>query len=176
MPPALVPALALLAGAAVGASTDVSLRSALPALPILCTAAAVAWWRKARWFTWVSAVSGFGFAAAILATDTREHALHPPLRTVLDQRVGGFLIESPGPENDHQPIIIRAKLIEDASIREDYVSLRARVMALDHGGRWEDTDGGVSLTVSGEAAAAHASEWRAGRIIEAPATFRRAAR
>jgi predicted membrane metal-binding protein len=176
MPPALVPALALLAGAAVGASTDVALRSALPILPILCAASAVAWWWKARWFAWVSAVSGFGFAAAILATDTREHALHPPLRTVLEQRVGGFLIESLGPENDHEPIIIRAELIEDAAVREDYVSLRARVTALEHGGRWEDTDGGISLTVSGEAAAVQAREWRAGRTIEAPATFRRAAR
>ena len=176
MPPALFPALALLAGAVAGVSIDASLQVALPLLPMLLAAAVVAWWRAAGRTACVLAVAGFGLGAALLASDARDEALHSSLRTVLDQRVGGFVIESLGPEHDHDPIGARAELTEDAAIREDYVSIRARVLALEHDGRWEHVEGGVTLTVSGDARLARANEWRAGRVIETRATFRRPSR
>jgi competence protein ComEC len=176
VPPALFPAIALLAGAVAGASTDASLRVALPLLPILFVAAVVAWWRDASRLASLFTVAGFGLASALLASNARDAALHPLLRTVLEQRVGGFAIESLGPENDHDPIRIRAELLEDAAVREDYVSLRARVLSLEDDGRWEPVDGGVTLTMSGEAGPARAGEWRAARVIETRATFRRPAR
>lgn len=176
MPPALFPALALIVGAVAGTSLDSSLRVALPLLPALCVGAAMAWWRRFHRFACVLSLAGFALAAAILADDARDKALHPSLRATLEQRVGGFAIESLGPEHDHDPILVRARLTEDAAIREDYVSLRAAVVSLEQAGQWTAADGGVSLTVSGEAAAARAIEWRAGRVIEAPATFRRPAR
>ena len=176
MPPALFPALALLAGAVVGQSIDASLRIALPLLPILLAAGAVAWWRAASRTTCVLAVTGFGLGSALLASAARDDALHPSLRTALEQRVGGFVIESLGPEHDHDPVRVRAELTEDAAIRDDYVSLRARVLALEHDGQWEQVEGGVALTVSGEAGRGRAGEWRAGRVIETRATFRRPAR
>ena len=176
MPPALFPALALLAGAVAGGSTDIPLRVAWPLLPMLLASAVVAWWRTAGRTALVLAVTGFGLGSALLASDARDAALHPLLRTVLEQRIGGFAIERLGPENDHDPIRIRAELLEDAAAREDYVSLRARVLALEYDGRWEAVDGGVTLTVSGDAGPARADEWRAGRVIDTRATFRRPAR
>ena len=176
MPPALFPAVALLAGAVIGASIDASLRLALPLLPMLLASAVVSWWRANGRTACVLAITGFGVGSALLASDARGEALHPSLRTVLERRIGGFLIESLGPEHDHDPIGVRAKLLEDAAIREDYISLRARIVALEHDGRWEHVEGGVTLTVSGEAGRGRAGEWRAGRVIEAPVTFRRPAR
>ena len=176
MPPALFPALALLAGAVVGASTDASLRGALPLLPLLLAAAVVSWWRANSRTACVLAVTGFGLGSALLASTARDEALHSSLRTVLERRIGGFVIESLGPEHDHDPIRVRAALTEDAAIRDDYISLRARIRAIEHDGRWEQVEGGVTLTVSGDAGPARAGEWRAGRVIETPATFRRPAR
>jgi competence protein ComEC len=115
-------------------------------------------------------------AATALAADARDNALHTPLRHELETVVGGFLIDAIGPENDHAPFLVRAQLREDAAIREDYVSLRVNVLALEVGGRWRSVDGGTTLTVSGEAAAARAADWRAGRLLELRATFRRPAR
>ena len=176
MPPALFPALALIAGAVVGTSLDCSLRLSIPILPVICAGAAISWWREYPRSACALCLAGFGLASAILAADARERALHPSLRTVLDKSVGSFLIETLGPEPDHAPILIRALLSEDAAVHEDYVSLRADVVGLEQAGQWTDVSGGVTLTVSGEAASTHASEWRAGRVIEAPATFRRPAR
>ena len=75
MPPALAPAIALLAGAVAGGSIDVSLRAALPLLPILVAAAAVAWWRAASRTACVLAAAGFGLGSALLASDARDAAL-----------------------------------------------------------------------------------------------------
>ena len=174
MPPALWPALAVLAGAVAGASTDLAFRSALPALPIVWCTAAVAVRCRAHSASVAFIVIGFGLCGALLAADARDAALGTPLRKVLDERIGHFLIDDPGPENDHDPMPVRARLLEDAAPREDYVSLRARVVTVGMDGR--PADGAVILTVSGEAAPGGAAEWRAGRIIDTYATFRRPAR
>ena len=174
MPPALWPALALLAGAATGASTDLAFRSALPALPVLWLIAAAAVRFHVHSVSVVSIAAGFGLCGALLAAHAREAAIHTPLRNVLDERIGHFLIDDLGPENDHDPMPVRARLLEDAALREDYVSLRARVVAIGVDAR--PADGMVILTVSGEAAPMRAAEWRAGRVIDTYATFRRPAR
>ena len=174
MPPALWPALAVLAGAAAGASTDLTVRSALPALPLVWLMAAAAVRCHAHWAGIAFIVIGFGLCGALLAADAREAAIDTPLRNVLDERIGHFLIDDLGPENDHDPMPVRARLLEDAALREDYVSLRARVMAVGIDGR--PGEGTVILTVSGEAAPGRAAEWRAGRVIDTYATFRRPAR
>ena len=176
MPPALFPALAVLAGAVTGTFIEGSFAFATPALVVCSAVAGFAWWRHASWPAYVLAIAGFGLASAVLAADAREQALQSCLRAVLEKHVGGFLIESLGPENDHDPMHVRARLLEDAAIREDYVSLRAHVIGLESEGRWLSAEGGVTLSVSGEAALAQAPEWRAGRLVEAYATFRRPAR
>jgi competence protein ComEC len=176
MPPTLFPALALVSGAVAGTSLDASFWLALPALPLLCVASAVAWWRHATSIAFALTLCGFACGGAAIATDSREHALHSTLRAALDARFGQFLIDGLGPEGDHEPLMIRAVLLEDAAIRDDYVSLRANVVGVARGGDWTRVGGGVTFTVSGVAAAAHADQWRAGRVFQAPATFRRPVR
>jgi competence protein ComEC len=176
VPPALPAALAVLSGAAAGTFSDAAFEPAAPAVAVLCAAATIAWWRRASTTATACVVCGFLIAATALAAAAREGALRSPLRALLDEHVGGFLIDSVGPENDHAPFLIRARLLEDASVREDYVSLRGNVTGLEVSGRWQRVEGGVLVTVSGEAAAGLAGEWRAGRAIEARATFRRPAK
>jgi competence protein ComEC len=118
----------------------------------------------------------FATAGAALAADSRERAFYPTLRAVLSTAFDGFLIDSLGPEADHDPLMVRAVLTEDAALREGFVSLRVWVAAVSLRGQWRPADGGVTLTVGGGLAAARALEWRAGRTIEAPVSFRRPAR
>ena len=176
MPPGLPPALAVLGGAVAGTFSDASVDLAAPVLVMLCVVAALAWWWSASRTAAACIVCGFLLAATALAIDARDKTLHSSLRSLLEEKVGGFLIDSIGPENDHPPFLVRAHLLEDASIRDDYVSLRAQVVGVEAGGRWHSAGGGVTLTVSGEAAVRRAGEWRAGRVLEGRATFRRPAR
>ena len=120
-------------------------------------------------------VSFFG-AGALLAIDAKDRALHSPLRALLDREVGGFAIDTLGPGVRHDPLRIRARLTEDASHGSDVITLRASITAVRVGGGWHETRGDVSLSVGGSVAREHLDEWRAGRRIEAWATFRRPAR
>jgi len=115
-------------------------------------------------------------AGAALGAEAERSAVAPSLRDVLDDAIGGVRLESLGPEGDHDPLLLRATLAEDAAVMEDFASLRAEARAVRVEGRWRDVEGGVQLSVSGEVFRHHAGDWRAGRTIEAPVTFRRPAR
>ena len=111
-----------------------------------------------------------------LTVDAREQALHSSIRQLLNEQFGGFLIESIGPAGRHDPLLSRAVLVEDASRGEDFVSLRAEIIALRLHGVWHPVSGGVSISVNGTAEDDRLAEWRAGRTLEAPTTYRRPAR
>ena len=98
------------------------------------------------------------------------------MRSVLDEAFGGFTIQSPGPGGEHAPVLAEAVIEEDASAQREFVSLRVLVTSLLIDGRRVGARGAVGLTVSGDAAASLAHEWRAGRTIRAFTTFRRPAR
>ena len=119
---------------------------------------------------------GFWACSVVLADRAAEQALHPSLRELLDREVGGFGIAGLGPERDHDPILTRALLTEDASPRDGYVSLRAEVHALSIRGAWQPVEGAVTVSVGGAATLDRVLAWRAGRTIEAPIAFRRPAR
>jgi competence protein ComEC len=112
----------------------------------------------------------------LLAADAREQAIESSLRRILDRTVGGFAADELGPEGDHDPIPTRGVLLEDAAVRDGFVSLRVRVTTVAIGALWVDATGGVSMSVSGQVAPDRAGEWRAGRTIEAPVSFRRPGR
>lgn len=172
----LLPALSILAGivASLWLPGDGEPRVAL-LLPVLVAGAAWSWRRRAdRLVTTVLAL-GFCVAGASLGADARARALHPTLRGVLDEEFGGFAIEALGPGGAHDPLPTRFHLVEDASVREGYVSLRAQVTAVAVRGRWRQVAGGVLLSVTG-AGAERALDWSAGRTLQAPVTFRRPAR
>jgi competence protein ComEC len=173
---ALIPAAALITGAVCGAFVDWPFGPGCWTLVFVWAAAAAAWRRRRPALTLVALVAGFVCAGALLAADARQRALDVSLRRILDTAVGGFAIATLGPEHDHDPLPVRALLLEDAAPRDGFVSLRAHVTAISLAPAWTAADGGVSLSVSGQAAAQHAFEWRAGRTIEAPVVFRRPAR
>ncbi|HLG54241.1 MAG TPA: DNA internalization-related competence protein ComEC/Rec2 [Vicinamibacterales bacterium] len=172
----LLPGIALIAGAA-SAPVLVGSPIALVWLPAACWGLAlIAWRRRAPALTSAALAFGFFACGAILAADATRHALSSTLRTTLDREVGGFALEELGPAGEHDPILARVVLTEDASPRDDFVSLRARVTAirLRHG--WHAVDGGVTISVGGAVPADRLRTWRARRVIEAPMTFRRPAR
>jgi len=183
----LLPAIALLAGAVCGL---------LPALASLARAWALAPLVGVGWIAWyagrvdgrsgpgaathrltvVVLVVAFFFAGVVLAADARDRALQTPLRTLLDREVGGFALETAGPGARHDPMPVRALLLEDASRGSDFTTLQAAVTSVRLRGVWRRVTGNVSLTVGGRLSPDHAGEWRAGRSVEAAVTFRRPAR
>lgn len=121
-------------------------------------------------------LAGFLAGGAALAVSARDRALNSPARQILDREFGGFSIESIGPAGRHDPLLSRVVLVEDASPRDGFVSLRADVIAVQIRGAWQPAGGGIALSVNGSAAEDRVREWRAGRTIEAPITFRRPTR
>jgi predicted membrane metal-binding protein len=173
---ASIPALGLLIGASVGLNVPLD-TSACAWLLLATSLCALFLWRR-RATVGASVVIAFGFllAGAVLTVNDSEHARHSSIRRVLDEEFGGFLIESLGPAGRHDPVLTRAVLTEDASPRDDYVSLRAQVVALQIRGVWYPAEGGVSVSVNGRPRDDRVADWRAGRIVEAPITYRRPAR
>lgn len=145
-------------------------------LLLLWAAAAAAWTRRCTTIAIVTAMAGYGVAGAMLGAASARDALNPSIRRVLDAAYGGFALETLGPAGSHAPVPVRATLVEDAALRDVGVSLRAEAEAIAVDGRWQRVAGGLRLTVSGAVAADRAAGWRAGRVIEAPVTFRRPAR
>ena len=170
-------ALALIAGLACGVAVDRPLE-----LPLSLTLAA----------GWIVATAGFlvrnvplqlgGFATAVgcvgwlLGAHALERALHPSLRTMLEQRVGGYAIGAAGESRPETPIVIEGRLRQDAAVTDSGVILRIDVEHIWIGPCPEAARGGVSLGVGGAMQAEHVSQWIAGRTIRAPALLRRPAR
>ena len=171
---AVYPALAVIAGAALGLlDFSVALAPWLPAAA--CAAAALLHSRRPA-AALACVIAGCACAGDILAAHDRRAALAPPLRLALDREVGGFRIDTIGPGQDHDPIPARGRLLEDAAIRDGFVSIRLHIDAIRPRAEWLAARGVVTLSIGGEAAAARADGWRAGRVIAVPVTFRRPAR
>lgn len=171
---ALLPALALLAGATLALVVDVGRPRIALVLPIVCVGAGIAWRRRRSREASAAVTVGFCVAGFALAVDAREHALHSSLRAVLDATYGHYAIETQAPGGGHEPVLLRAVLDEDGAMTaDDVVSLRASAAALLIAGIWRDVEGGVAIAVAGRASVDHIDQWRAGRVIQAPVTFRR---
>ncbi len=174
----LLPALASLGGACLGASGVAGPAPWAVWLPLLFLVIAIGGcaWKQPALAT-LSVACGFFAAAALLGDRARDDALHPSLRRVLDARFGGFAIETIGPAGEHPVQRLRVRLVEDAADRGDYVSLRADAVQLQGAaGAWQPVHGGALLSVSGRPRARAVEQWRAGRVIEMPVTFRRPTR
>ena len=173
---AAYPALALIVGASAGGVFDLSDTPFRVLLGLSCGVAVAAWRGGRAALALTALVSGFLCAGVLLAADARRDALDSSLRRLLDERFGGFALDALGPEGDHDPVPVRGVLLEDAAPRDGYVSLQLRTTAVEMSSRWIPVQGGVTISVSSEAAAGRAAAWRAGRTIEAPVSFRRPAR
>ena len=119
---------------------------------------------------------GLAAACALLACAAQDAALHPPLRTLLEQRLVGFAIEGIAAPRNETPIVVEGRLAADAALTESGAVLRLQVERVWIGPCPEPAPGGVSLTVTGTLAAGAVGEWRAGRRVKATALLRRPAR
>jgi competence protein ComEC len=161
-PAALFPSIALIAGAAAAIHVDGSCRFVLWVLPAITITATLAWYRDLRRPTLVLIVASFAACGVALGAHARDDALHTALRTIVG--------------DTRAPILTRVLLAEDASTGDDTTTLRGRVLSVQMAGAWAPADGGVVLSVGGSAVAPSATQWRRGRVIEAPVTYRRPAR
>lgn len=112
----------------------------------------------------------------LLGASAVDRALYPPLRTLLEQRLGGFSIDADGDARLEEPVTIEGRLRTDAAPGETGVNLRIDVERVWLGPSPEPAAGGVSLTVSGALHADSFRVWTAGRLVRAPALLRRPAR
>ena len=172
---AVWPAGALVAGAVAGGAVP---GPAMHGAVVVLVAAAgwVAWWRHCDRLVLLAVVVGHALGGAHLARLEVMAREHPSLRALLQARVGGFDLDAPVAAGPHAPVLTRLRLTEDAALGESGVRLRGTVEAVGAGGSREAVNGGVLLTVSGAQALEHLTQWRSGRTLEAPVTFRRPAR
>jgi len=173
----LFPAIALIAGATTSLALAIVPHWWLWLVLFACPcAAALAWLGGARRLTTIAIAFGFWSAGALMTADAQQRALQTSLRSTLDREFGGFLVGAAGQEGAHPPLDAKAVLIEDSIVRDTYVSLRARLIAIRLRNEWRRVDGAVIVSVGGDLSLSRASEWSAGRTITAPMTFRRPAR
>jgi competence protein ComEC len=173
---ALLPALAVLAGALTGLTFDLAPVWVLGPTLLIGPACTVAWRIGAVRTVCTLLGVGFFLSSAALTSDAKRRALHTPIRALLDAEFGGFdaaAIEV----GRHDPVPVRFALVEDAAVDEDVVALRGTLLAVQLRGRWHPLAGeGVRFTVAGEASGELWTGWRAGRVLEAPVAFRRPVR
>lgn len=153
-----LPAIALVAGSVCGLFTNCVAAVMATALAFVAAVAWTSWLLRLERTATVAVVVAFGCAGAALAADAEQRALHPSVAVFRD------------------PVPVRMRLLEDASVQSDVTTLRAEVTEARMRGTWHRANGGVILTVGGVARPDLASEWRAGRSVEAFTTLRRPAR
>ena len=175
--PAIIPALALVAGTGLGIASSVPAPDLRWAAIVPCALLVVVFAARrsshAAHRALVACLAAFGLWHGGSA---RDAACRPSLRAALDAAYGGFLVDAPGVAGAHPPTPLRMRLSEDASDEGDYVSLRAEAVSVLIGGDWRPVAGGVLISVGGAMNHQRARDWRAGRTLEAPVTFRRPSR
>ena len=185
MAAAAIPAIGLLAGAALGLlPTDVS-TFATPLLAVAALTALVAW-RCARPLLLTAAIAAaFCCGGGLLAEDAWRKAWRPTLRVAFEELARAERAETAErgqtlPENDTAQAVVTGVLRSDAVSRPNGVALSIAVTSLDEATtgavRTTPVSGGVLLTVVGELARRQVDDWHAGRTIRAPVQLRRPTR
>jgi hypothetical protein len=101
-----------------------------------------------------------GAACVLLGAGAQARAMHPPLRQLLEDRLGGFALEEIDATRHDDPVEIEGWLMADATPSESGATLRVQVERASIGSCPEPAAGGVSLTVSGVMAAEAIDDWR----------------
>jgi competence protein ComEC len=170
-------AIALLAGVAGGVLSDTVGPPAVPVVLASSWLCMLLSFRAARPRLLIAAtmvsLAGSGW---LLGAHFVDRALHPPLRTLLEQRLGGFAIDADPPGRTDTPVVVEGRLLADAVLTDSGVQLRVDVARVWVGPSPEVAAGGVSMSVAGAPQPDQVASWRAGRTIRAPAALRRPAR
>ncbi len=170
-------AVAVAAGVAGGVFLDPAMVSAARWLVAGSVAAAfVMAARGLRFIPKVLSLVTLMAACVIWGSHAEQQALHPPIRHLLEERLGGFSITAIDTERHDTPVVIEGRLTSDAYLTDNGATLRLTVDRVWLSDCPEFTRGGVSLTIVGALTAQSVTEWRAGRIVRTPAALRRPAR
>ena len=178
-----IPALALLAGSALGLLLpDIPAAIALATLVVACATAVVVRTRDRSLIACV--VVGFAAGAHALSSDAWHRARASPLRQAFDEaavaeRANAVAEHRFTPEDPAAFAIVEGVLRADASPSPSGVSLSVdvtRFASLATPSVVRDVRGGALLTVVGSLGAARVDEWRAGRHLRLPADLHRPSR
>lgn len=176
--PAIWCALALVAGCALGPLDLVPPWLSWTAMAV----SGLGWFAASRRAGMASAparialVLGLIAAGCLWGARAARLALDTPIRRQLDVRFGGFLVGAPGVGGGHGPMLIEGTLLEDAWLDGDAARLRVRLARVRFDDGWLESGGDLAVTVGGTQAAQHVDDWRRGRRLRMPVTFRRPTR
>jgi hypothetical protein len=121
-PAALLPALALTAGAAVGIAVEAPSRSPLWLLVFLLVVASAAWCRRHLHVTWATIVAAYACCGCVLGSHARQERIETPLRLMLDRELHGFRVGAAELPENNRPIPTRLLLTEDASVEDTFAT------------------------------------------------------
>ena len=187
---AAVPAVGLLAGAAVGLLlVHPPFVLAFLLLSASVAAALLAWALRHPLLLAVSVAAGFFAGGVLLSFDAWQHAWRPSLRVAFEElaRAERAQANAEGrrlPEDDEAFAVVEGVLRSDAAPTESGVSISLQVERLSaslsprqtSGQVGERVSGGILVTVVGSLAAERMGEWRAGRRVRVPVQLRRPSR
>jgi len=170
--PSAPPALALLAGCAIGSVRHFDCGPAAAAILAAWTACLCCWHRGAARGFVASALALCFLCGASLSSSAAHRATHTPLRAALAAS------REPGPVRDglSEPVVLSGTLSADASPLERGARLVVDVATVRVDGRAAGAPGRVSLTVTGSPPPSAVGTWRRGRRVEVTAQLRRPAR
>ncbi|MBI2835050.1 MAG: DNA internalization-related competence protein ComEC/Rec2 [Acidobacteria bacterium] len=168
--PAALAAIALVAGAAMGALA-VPPPDPIALLVVLTWTTALLAFLRGRDRRFVAAVTlGFAAVGALEGRTSAARALNPTIRQLFDRELARKLAV------DGEPVLLEALLIRDAAPVDHGVVLDVEARRVQIDGVPRDVEGGVRLIVSGILGPARRNEWRAGRLVRAPVFLGRASR
>ncbi|MGQ0737123.1 MAG: DNA internalization-related competence protein ComEC/Rec2 [Acidobacteriota bacterium] len=101
-----------------------------------------------------------------VGADAVLRALNPSILTVLNN-LSNAEPETAG-RTFGEPVVVEARLLEDATRREGGVVLRAQARRVWSAGAYESASGGLIVTVGGTLHDASFDQWTEGRLIQAP--------
>ncbi len=163
--PAVVPALAVIAGIACGVLAPSLRPYAAPALVASLAAALVAWRASHARAFGALILAGFGAAGALLGAVDAERAMRTPLAAF-------FADYTAQPGGGAWPLTIEGRLRGDATPTDYGASITLEVERARTPCGWLPAEGGARLAVSGTLAAGALAGWREGRRVRLPASLR----
>ena len=128
MPVSLALAIAVAAGVAGGVFLDPAIVST--ARWLVAGSVAVAFVMAAKGLLFIAKVLSLVTlmaACVIWGSHAEQQALHPPLRHLLEERLGGFSITAIDTERHDTPVVIEGRLTSDAYLTDNGATLRLTV-------------------------------------------------
>ncbi|MFO7694644.1 MAG: DNA internalization-related competence protein ComEC/Rec2 [Vicinamibacterales bacterium] len=170
--PSVAPALALVAGAALGIWWSTAPAAVSAALVVGAGLSLLAWRQQCAPAFVASALFTFAVCGYALGSTASDRATRSQLRSALVEAAGPRAVSDASGET----VTLIGRLTADASPGESGVRLALSVRQAIIAGRSRRAEGGVLLTVAGDAPPDRIEQWRRGRLVMLPAQLRRPSR